>query len=86
MAIDPRDDLALLQYTGGTTGTPKAAMLTHRNLVANTEQCIAWMGNVAYGQEVILGVLPFFHVYGMTVVMNFACARRPRWCWCQSLT
>lgn len=72
VAIDPRDDLALFQYTGGTTGTPKAAMLTHRNLVANTEQCVAWMGNVAYGQEVILGVLPFFHVYGMTVVMNFA--------------
>jgi long-chain acyl-CoA synthetase len=66
------DDLALLQYTGGTTGTPKAAMLTHRNLMANVFQAAAWTADAKDGQEVMLGVIPFFHVYGMTVAMNLA--------------
>jgi long-chain acyl-CoA synthetase len=66
------DDLALLQYTGGTTGLAKGAMLTHRNLVANCCQAAAWMYKAKRGQESVLGVLPFFHVYGMTAVMNFS--------------
>ncbi|MEW6420249.1 MAG: long-chain fatty acid--CoA ligase [Deinococcota bacterium] len=66
------DDVALLQYTGGTTGVPKGAMLTHRNLVANAEQCRAWMSDLRPGQEVTLAAIPFFHVYGMTVGMNLS--------------
>lgn len=66
------DDLALLQYTGGTTGTPKGVMLTHRNLVVNAHQCQAWLYNTSENeQEVILGAVPLFHVYGMTTVMNY---------------
>jgi long-chain acyl-CoA synthetase len=68
------DDLALLQYTGGTTGVPKGVMLTHRNLVANTLQCRAWMPSLRDGGEIFLGVIPFFHVYGMTACMNLAVA------------
>lgn len=70
--IVPAEDLALLQYTGGTTGLAKGVMLTHANLVANTEQVRVWCHNVQEGKERILAVLPFFHVYGMTAVMNFA--------------
>ncbi|ANB60478.1 long-chain-fatty-acid--CoA ligase [Anoxybacteroides amylolyticum] len=70
--IDPVEDVALLQYTGGTTGFPKAAMLTHRNLIANTLMCAHWMYRCQKGEEVILGVLPFFHVYGMTTIMNLS--------------
>ena len=70
------DDLALLQYTGGTTGVAKGAMLTHRNLVANTLQVRAWVTNLAEpdGSDVVLGVLPLFHIYAMTTVMNFSIA------------
>ncbi len=68
------EDLALLQYTGGTTGVPKGVMLTHRNLVANTLQCRAWMPSLRDGKEVFLAVIPFFHVYGMTACMNLAIA------------
>ena len=64
-------DLAILQYTGGTTGTPKGAMLSHRALVANVTQCRAWHAGVREGDR-ILAIMPFFHVYGLTVVMNFA--------------
>lgn len=70
LTINPKEDLALLQYTGGTTGQPKGVMLTHYNLVANTTMCIHWMYNMKKGEERILGILPFFHVFGMTVVMN----------------
>lgn len=66
------DDVALLQYTGGTTGVPKGAMLTHGNLVANAEQARAWMTGLREGQEVCLAAIPFFHVYGMTVAMNLS--------------
>ena len=66
------DDLALLQYTGGTTGTPKGAMLSHRNLVSNVAMAAAWNVDAKDGQETVLGVIPFFHVYGMTVGMNWA--------------
>ncbi|RCK54112.1 AMP-dependent synthetase [Thalassospira profundimaris] len=64
------DDLAVLQYTGGTTGRPKGAMLTHANLSANVEQLTRWMPSAKPGQEVTLCVLPFFHVFAMTVAMN----------------
>ena len=65
------DDMALLQYTGGTTGVPKGVVLTHRNLVSNTWQCRNWCP-LDEGREVVLGVLPFFHVYGMSVCQNMA--------------
>jgi long-chain acyl-CoA synthetase len=67
-----QSDLALLQYTGGTTGLPKGVMLTHRNLVVNAYQCSKWLYKSSYGKEKILGVVPFFHVYGMTTVMNYS--------------
>jgi long-chain acyl-CoA synthetase len=58
-------DVALLQYTGGTTGTPKGAMLTHRNLVANALQARSWFPRLRDARETILGALPLFHVYGL---------------------
>lgn len=69
-AIDPERDLALIQYTGGTTGSPKGAMLSHANLAANARQ-VAWL-DPDRGQAVdrILGVLPFFHVFANTCVLN----------------
>lgn len=70
--INPREDVALFQYTGGTTGISKAAMLTHYNLVVNTIQAVTWLTDREEGKEVLMAVLPFFHVYGMTVGMNFA--------------
>ena len=72
--IDPRRDIAVLQYTGGTTGTPKGAMLTHYNLLANALQCQMWFRAAAQGGERVLAMLPFFHVFAMTSVMNFAIA------------
>ncbi|MGG0720202.1 long-chain-fatty-acid--CoA ligase [Robertmurraya massiliosenegalensis] len=63
------EDIALLQYTGGTTGYPKGVMLTHKNLVANASMCEAWLYKCKKGEEVVLGFLPFFHVYGMTTVL-----------------
>ena len=71
--IDPDNDLAVLQYTGGTTGSPKGAMLTHKNLVANTMQAGSLDPKMQTGgQDVIVGVLPLFHIYAMTTVMNLA--------------
>lgn len=70
VAIDPQNDVAVLQYTGGTTGTPKGAMLTHANIVANTKQVVAWAVVLKPGEESILGALPLFHVFAMTVVMT----------------
>lgn len=64
------DDLAVLQYTGGTTGVSKGAMLTHRNLSCNVQQCRAWFPALGVGEEVMLSALPIFHVFGMTVCMN----------------
>ncbi|SMF05580.1 long-chain acyl-CoA synthetase [Cellulosimicrobium cellulans J34] len=63
------DDVALLQYTGGTTGTPKGAVLTHRNLVANVVQGQAW-ASFAEGAETVYGVLPFFHAFGLTFCLT----------------
>ncbi len=71
VAIDPDEDVAVIQYTGGTTGTPKGAMLTHANLSANLQQTTAWASEVVRGRQTIMGILPFFHVFGMTSVMNF---------------
>lgn len=71
VAIRPEDPAAYL-YTGGTTGVPKAAVLTHRNLVANMLQAVSWDPQLRRGQEVALAVLPFFHSYGMTSVLNFS--------------
>ncbi|MFJ8264501.1 AMP-binding protein [Peribacillus asahii] len=68
-SCDIDHDVALLQYTGGTTGFPKGVMLTHKNLIANTKMCQAWLYKSKPGQEKVLGILPFFHVYGMTTVL-----------------
>ncbi|NRG17958.1 long-chain fatty acid--CoA ligase [Rhizobiales bacterium] len=68
--IDPLEDVAVLQYTGGTTGVPKGAMLTHGNLSANIEQMRTCFSAAEPGREKMLCVLPFFHVFAMTVVQN----------------
>ncbi len=69
VAIDPETDIALIQYTGGTTGTPKGAKLTHQNLTANARQVNAIDPDHDAGDR-ILGVLPFFHVFANTCVLN----------------
>jgi len=65
-------DIAVLQYTGGTTGTPKGAMLTHASLAANLRQVTAWSPGLRPGQERMLAVLPFFHVFALTAVLGAA--------------
>ncbi|MEZ4710499.1 MAG: long-chain fatty acid--CoA ligase [Caldilineaceae bacterium] len=65
------DDVVLFQYTGGTTGLAKAAMLTNANLVSNVAQMSAWFARAEPGKEVMLASIPFFHVYGMTVAMLY---------------
>ncbi len=70
--INAKQDPAVLQYTGGTTGTPKAAVLTHYNLVVNAVQLREWFTGCRVGSEVILGTLPFSHIFGLTVALNFA--------------
>ncbi|PTQ57554.1 MAG: Acetoacetyl-CoA synthetase [Candidatus Carbobacillus altaicus] len=70
--IDPQEDVAMLQYTGGTTGTPKGVMLTHYNLIVNTVQAKHWIYKTKPGAERVVGALPFFHVYGMTTVLNLS--------------
>jgi long-chain acyl-CoA synthetase len=68
--IDPDEDIAVLQYTGGTTGVPKAAMLTHRNIFANTIQTELWHHrSIERGRDRFLLVIPYFHIYGLTVGM-----------------
>lgn len=70
--VDPENDIAVLQYTGGTTGVPKGAMLTHANITANAEQIVQWVPSHFLGEQPkMLGVLPLFHVFAMTVVQNF---------------
>ncbi len=70
VAIDPDEDVAVLQYTGGTTGVPKAAMLTHRNIFANTIQTELWHHrSTERGRDRFLLVIPYFHIYGLTVGM-----------------
>ena len=67
-------DLAQLQYTGGTTGTPKGVMLTHRNVVANALQGRAWCPDFHEGKEIFLGAVPLFHCYGLSTCQNLAMA------------
>jgi long-chain acyl-CoA synthetase len=71
VARDPQD-VAVLQYTGGTTGTPKGAMLTHANLAGNSAQMLVHVGGRKPHQERTLGVLPMFHVFALTTVLNFS--------------
>lgn len=70
VAVNPVDDVAVLQYTGGTTGTPKGAMLTHANLYVNAVQSRLWTSEAGVGSERMLGVLPFFHAFALTGVMT----------------
>src|SRR5699024_1918749 len=72
VTVNPREDIALLQYTGGTTGLPKGVELTHFTLVSNVQMCTAWMYKLEENKETVLGVLQFFHIYGMTTVMNLS--------------
>jgi len=73
--VDADADVAMIQYTGGTTGHPKGVMLTHANLVANTIQTTAWFYRMEIGKERYLAALPLFHVFGLTVLMNQAVYR-----------
>jgi len=66
------DDVAMYQYTGGTTGASKGVMLTHRNISCQVQQLDAWFPEFVEGQETMLGALPFFHVFGMSTSMNYA--------------
>lgn len=70
VGVRPSDPV-VLQPTGGTTGTPKTAILSHRNLVANAHQVAAWFVDPRMGEDRILGVLPYFHIYGLTVAMLY---------------
>jgi long-chain acyl-CoA synthetase len=65
------DHVAVLQYTGGTTGVSKGAMLTHRNISFNAQQCDAWFAMTEPGREVLLACLPYFHVFGMTAALGW---------------
>jgi long-chain acyl-CoA synthetase len=67
--IDPNEDIAVLQYTGGTTGVPKGAMLTHANVYINGCQNRAWFPDFLDGQETTIGALPFFHAFAMTTIL-----------------
>ncbi|MEB3816429.1 MAG: long-chain fatty acid--CoA ligase [Desulfurococcales archaeon] len=73
--INPREDIAVIMYTGGTTGVPKGAELTHYNLVSNVYQIDAWYKRGTKGKDVFVGALPWFHIYGQTTVMNAAIFR-----------
>lgn len=75
VTFDLENDVAVLQYTGGTTGIPKGAMLTHANLSINTRQNVLWAPDLIDGEERVMGILPLFHVFAMTTVMNFAIAK-----------
>jgi long-chain acyl-CoA synthetase len=68
--INPKEDTAVIQYTGGTTGVPKGAILTHYNLHSNAVQTKVWLKHAKYGKEIVMANLPFFHLYGQEACMN----------------
>lgn len=70
VTIDPETDIAVQQYTGGTTGIPKGALLTHANIAANMSQIDKWGCGLFYPPSKVIAVLPFFHIFAMTVCMN----------------
>ncbi len=72
VTVDAKNDVAVLQYTGGVTGKPKAAMITHFNLMANLMQFREWFSSCKDGEERVLALVPFAHIYGLTCVMNFS--------------
>jgi len=75
-SIDPENDMASLQFTGGTTGRPKAVVLTHRNIVANITQMVEMINPyIVEGSEVFAGLLPFYHIYGQTVILGAGLTR-----------
>ncbi len=76
--INPREDLAVLMFTGGTTGVPKGVMLTHYNLVANVLQVDAWWRPNIKARDTMVGILPWFHIYGQTAVLNLGVYRAAR--------
>ncbi len=76
--INPDTDIAVLQYTGGTTGRPKGAMLSHSNIYINTLQEVKWADKMYGGEKTVIGILPFFHVFAMTCVLNFSVATGSR--------
>lgn len=73
--FDFEEDLALLQYTGGTTGSPKGVMLSHKNLISNMTMCENWLYKTKRGEETVLGIIPLFHVYGLTTVLILSVAQ-----------
>ncbi len=83
--VNPAEDVAAIMYTGGTTGVPKGAELTHKNLLANVIQIDSWYKRGVKGKDVFIGALPWFHIYGQTAVLNTAIYRAativvfPRW-------
>ncbi len=83
--VDPKKDTAALMFTGGTTGLPKPAMLSHYNLVSNAYQVDAWYKRGRRAEDVMVGVLPWFHIYGQSAVLNAAMLRAatiivyPKW-------
>ncbi|MFN8469617.1 MAG: AMP-binding protein [Caldilineaceae bacterium] len=83
--INPKEDLVVLPYSSGTTGFPKGVMLTHYNLVANIAQCVATPSspeNEVRESDIVLGLLPFYHIYGMVVIMSWALYKGRLWSRC----
>lgn len=72
VSVDVHKDMAVLQYTGGTTGVSKGAMLSHANLSINAQQCRAWMPGTHEGSEIALAVIPFFHVFALTTLVTLS--------------
>ncbi len=72
------DDVAVIQYTSGTTGQPKGAMLTHSNLFSNARQGEAWMHGAQYRKEVFYAILPMFHAFGMTLFLTYGILKQAR--------